>query len=194
MTTPDGSTDSSTQTIAFTPESAPGRTQTVISPFADMGDSNVFGKIQTDFLDKGIQTGPSDNPDNNADNNYGLNEGAAQVADVQTEETSQVGDEEVTDAEEEALEEDIDEEEEEEDSRLKYKAKIDGEDSDIPEDAVIDLKVDGKLQKVSFKDLVKDYNGRVVYETKFKELAEDRKVLSGERSQLLTEKSDFEGR
>jgi hypothetical protein len=47
---------------------------------------------------------------------------------------------------------------------------VDGKSVKIPETAPIEVKVDGKVEKISIAELKKNYSGKVVYDKKFQEL------------------------
>lgn len=98
---------------------------------------------------------------------------------------------EIEEVEEEAEEEESEEETEIEDSRVKYKAKVDGEEQDLPDDAIIKIKVDGKETDVELAELVKNYNGAVVWEKRFEEVAKEKKFLASEKLNLDTERTQF---
>lgn len=47
--------------------------------------------------------------------------------------------------------------------------------AELAEDAIVEWKVDGKVTPVAVKDLLSNYSGKVVYEKRFNELANERK-------------------
>lgn len=83
--------------------------------------------------------------------------------------------EEEPEAESEATEEDV----------ATFDMKVNGEDVEVPETATIKIKVDGKTKLVSVKDLVIDYNGRVVWASKFSDLGRQKKALETEKAQFV---------
>jgi hypothetical protein len=114
------------------------------------------------------------------------------------EETEEVeeSEDESGDIEEGSEDEEVEEVEEEEadveDNRVKYKAKVDGEDQDLPDDAIIKIKVDGKETDVELAELIKNYNGAVVWEKRFEEVAKEKKALVSDRLNLDNEKTQFQ--
>ncbi len=54
----------------------------------------------------------------------------------------------------------------------------DGKAVELLEDAVVDWKVDGKVTPIPLKDLLQNYSGKVVYEKRFQEVAEQRKQVA----------------
>lgn len=90
------------------------------------------------------------------------------------EEAAEASDVESEEAPEEA------EEKAEKDAPAKIlKLKVDGKDIDVPDTTTLEVKVDGKVEKVSIADLKKDYAGRVAYDKKFQELDVMKKEFEG---------------
>lgn len=63
-----------------------------------------------------------------------------------------------------------------------YKAKVNGQNVDVPLDAQFAIPVDGKQTKVSIDELVRSYNGKVSWDKRFTALDKDRQTFSQERS------------
>lgn len=98
-----------------------------------------------------------------------------------TEEPSEEGEEgEGKPAGEEGEEEPKAEEESDAPAVKKVSFKVGDEEVEIPEDAVVMCTVDGKEEPVSIADLRKDYAGRVAYERKFQDLANDKKKFAAD--------------
>jgi len=67
------------------------------------------------------------------------------------------------------------------------KAFSDGKQYEIPENAEIKTKVDGKWEKVTLTDLKDNYSGKVAYDEKFSSMNEERKAFSEERDTYAKE-------
>ena len=63
----------------------------------------------------------------------------------------------------------------------------DGKSIEIPENAKLKVKVDGKVQEVTLQDLQKDYAGKVAYERKYKELSVERETVKKDRETFQAE-------
>lgn len=74
----------------------------------------------------------------------------------------------------------------EEDVRT-LKAFRDGKRYEIPEDAELKVKVDGKSEKVTLTELRDNYSGKVAYDKKFSEFSEEKKTWEGQKTQYDTE-------
>jgi len=67
------------------------------------------------------------------------------------------------------------------------KAFRDGKQYEIPEDAQIQVKVNGKSEKVSLTDLRDNYSGKVAYDEKFSTLTEERNHFKSEKESYNAE-------
>lgn len=67
---------------------------------------------------------------------------------------------------------------------LQFKAG--GKDVALPEDAVVDWKVDGKVTPIKVRDLVDNFAGKVVWERKNQENANERKALEANKQTFST--------
>ena len=63
----------------------------------------------------------------------------------------------------------------------------------INDDLELEVKVDGKLEKISLKDLKSNYSGKVAYDKKFSEIDKDRKSVVKEKTQLELEIKQING-
>ena len=57
-------------------------------------------------------------------------------------------------------------------------------DSENTEEELVEVKIDGELQKVSLQELKNNYSGKVAYDKKFSELDQERKQVVSERDSL----------
>lgn len=71
------------------------------------------------------------------------------------------------------------------------KAFKDGKEYEVPEDATIRVKVDGKWQKVPVTELRDNYAGKVAYDEKFSALSKDRNEFKKESEQYQQEISSL---
>lgn len=67
------------------------------------------------------------------------------------------------------------------------KAFREGKAYEVPEDAQINVKINGKSEKVALKDLRDSYSGQVAYDKKFTELSEEKDTFKAERDSYQTE-------
>lgn len=58
---------------------------------------------------------------------------------------------------------------------------------ELKDDLSIEVKVDGKMEKVSLKDLKANYSGKVAWDKKFTEIDKERKSVIKERNELKSE-------
>ncbi len=94
--------------------------------------------------------------------------------------------------EDEALEETNDKIEEELVEELKLlKAKRGETEYDIPEDAIITVKVDGEETEVSLNDLRANYAGKVPWDKRYTELSQDKRQFNTEKAQVEKYVGDF---
>lgn len=172
-------------------------------------------KPETTDGEEGTETEPD--TDTEAESGGGRRAKAAQdlkkkagqdVDDGEDGEEEEPGEEEQEEEPEEAEEE----EEREEDPKGKkklegqkkaYRVKLGDKDVDLPPDTKLKVPVDGKLQDVSLSELASNWNGKVVWEKKFNELARDRHTFQTAKKELndsisevyklATEKNDPRG-
>lgn len=64
------------------------------------------------------------------------------------------------------------------------KIKAGDSEFEIPSNAPVPVKINGKDEQVSFQELVNNYSGKVSYEKKFNELAINRKKFENERNEI----------
>ena len=64
----------------------------------------------------------------------------------------------------------------------KLEARFGDERLEIPQDAVISVKIDGEEQEISLNDLKSNYSGKVAWDKKFNELGQEKKQFTEERS------------
>lgn len=74
-----------------------------------------------------------------------------------------------------------------------FKAFLDGKKYEIPENAEIKVKVDGKNEKVSLTELRDNYSGKQSWDKKFNELSAERKEHQEEREQYVQERDYIRG-
>lgn len=73
------------------------------------------------------------------------------------------------------------------------KSRVDGEDSGIPADAEIRVKIDGKHKYVNVQDLADNYSGKVSFEKKFSEISEQKKAADQEINSYKADKESMIG-
>tara|TARA_R110000744_G_scaffold94093_3_gene181654 strand:+ start:7546 stop:8829 length:1284 start_codon:yes stop_codon:yes gene_type:complete len=73
------------------------------------------------------------------------------------------------------------------------KAFREGKAYEVPEDAQINVKINGKSEKVALKDLRDNYSGQVAYDKKFTELSEEKETFKVERDEYQTEIEELSG-
>jgi hypothetical protein len=93
------------------------------------------------------------------------------------------------DEEKDEIEEDAEKPEEPE-SKL-IKAKKGDKEFSVPEDAVVPVKVNGKITQVPIKDLAADYSGRTEIQKRFTQLDNERKTYEKERDSFVTHKNEI---
>ena len=73
------------------------------------------------------------------------------------------------------------------------KAFREGKAYEVPEDAAINVKIAGKSEKVSIKDLRDNYSGKVAYDEKFSQFDTERKSFETEKATYETEIGEVRG-
>lgn len=71
--------------------------------------------------------------------------------------------------------------------KLEVKESKEPEVNALKDETEIELKIDGKLEKVSLKDLKSNYSGKVAYDRKFSEVDKQHKTVLKEKSMLQQE-------
>lgn len=69
-----------------------------------------------------------------------------------------------------------------------FKAKVGDDRVEIPDDALIRVKVDGKFEEVSLNDLARNYNGKQSWESKRSEVDNELKTYRAEKESFSKEK------
>lgn len=64
------------------------------------------------------------------------------------------------------------------------KVQVNGKVQDLPENAALPVKINGKTEHIQVKDLLSNYSGKVVWEEKFRTLDLERKTFHNERDSL----------
>lgn len=64
------------------------------------------------------------------------------------------------------------------------KVQVNGKVQDLPENAALPVKINGKTEHIQVKDLLSNYSGKVVWEEKFRTLDLERKTFHNERDGL----------
>lgn len=128
----------------------------------------------------------------------GLNDANEQEG-GQDEELPNAGQEEGEDAEGEGKEEVTDSEvpaEGEEDGDVEPEPSLSASYKDkevqVPEEAVFEVKVNGKVEKVSAKDLIRNYQGKIPWDAYHQQQAEQKRQLEQERASVQASKAQQE--
>lgn len=66
-----------------------------------------------------------------------------------------------------------------------------GQKIELEDDATLKVRVNGKVQEVSIADLKKDFAGKTAYESKYRELSEERQLVEADRLELENEKEEW---
>lgn len=159
------------------------------SPFMDAVD-DVVEKLQAtkqeepDEIDGEDDEERSDSGDGVEDDSG--DDGAGQGGDG---EGDSEGDSEESDSSEDEEDDDSEEESEEEGKQkvepASYTATLaSGAQVKLADDTTLKLKVDGKFQRVSVKDLTSEYNGRIKYDEQIRRNAEETKILKSQNATL----------
>jgi len=108
-----------------------------------------------------------------------------------SEETSDDEDTETTeevDSEEES--EELEKEQPQETDSKVIKAKKGEKEYSLPEDAIIPVKINGKITEVPIKDLTADYSGRTEIQRRFTQLDNERKTYQKEKDSFVKHKNE----
>lgn len=95
---------------------------------------------------------------------------------------------EEVDSEEES--EELEEEQSQESDSKIIKAKKGEKEFSLPEDAIIPVKINGKIMEVPIKDLTADYSGRTEIQRRFTQLDNEKKVYQKEKDSFIKHKNE----
>lgn len=70
---------------------------------------------------------------------------------------------------------------------------VDGKVTKVPENGIIKVKVNGKLQDVNLKELSENYSGKQHWQKKYNELDLEKKVVSKEKAEFQEDKQKVQG-